>query len=127
MLSKIVISLAVFAGVFYLARLFYPFFASLSERWQKKRIERITPKLDRMFIDVPLNKLILLDVLAPLVCGGLGLLFFRSLWFAAAGGAIGLLIPLFAVKRMEAGRRQKFAGQLVDGLMILSSSLKAGL
>ncbi|MDP2941488.1 MAG: type II secretion system F family protein [Candidatus Omnitrophota bacterium] len=127
MLSKILIFALVFGGVFYLAKLLYPVLEVFWERWQKKRIDKITPKLDRMFIDVPLNKLIILDVLAPLITGGLGWIFFRNLILAAGAAGAGLLVPLFMVKRMEAGRRQKFAGQLVDGLMILSSSLKAGL
>ncbi len=127
MLSKILIFALVFGGVFYLARLFYPLLEIFWERWQKKRIDKITPKLDRMFIDVPLNKLIILDVLSPLITGGLGWVFFHNPILTAAAAAAGLLVPLFMVKRMEAGRRQKFAGQLVDGLMILSSSLKAGL
>lgn len=127
MLTHIGISLAVFAGVFYLVRASYPFFQASLERWQRKRLENITPKLDRMFLDVPLRRLILVDILSPVLSGLLGFMLTRNLWICLGAAAGGLLIPIFTVKRLELVRRKKFASQLVDGLLILSSSLKAGL
>lgn len=127
MMIKIAIFLAVFGGVFYLAKSFSPFWQESFERWQKKRLDKITPKLDRMFLDIPLSKLMLIDVLSPLACGAIGFAFTRSLYIALGVGAIGLVMPIFIVKHLETERRQKFAAQLIDGLMILSSSLKAGL
>ena len=127
MLIKILVSSAVFIGVFYLVSLAYPFFEATGERWQRKRMDKITPKLDRMFLDIPLDKLLLIDMLSPLVSGLLGFLLTRNIWVAAVMAVAGLALPIFIIKRLEAMRRQKFASQLVDGLMILSSSLKAGL
>lgn len=127
MLTKIVIFLVVFAGVFYLTKLFYPFFQLRMQLWQRRRLNDVTPKLDRMFLDIPLNKLLLIDILSPLVSGLLGFIITRNLWVSLGAAAVGLVIPIFIVKRLEALRRQKFASQLVDGLLILSSSLKAGL
>ena len=124
---KILLFLVVFAGVFYLARLAYPFFEALMDRWQRKRMDKITPKLDSMFLDIPLSKLLLIDVLSPLACGLLGFLVSHNAWVATAAAVAGLALPILIIKRLEAMRRQKFASQLVDGLMILSSSLKAGL
>lgn len=124
---KILLFLVVFVGVFYLARLAYPFFEALMDRWQRKRMDKITPKLDSMFLDIPLSKLLLIDVLSPLACGLLGFLVSHNAWVATAAAVAGLALPILIIKRLEAMRRQKFASQLVDGLMILSSSLKAGL
>ncbi|MDD4908712.1 MAG: type II secretion system F family protein [Candidatus Omnitrophica bacterium] len=124
---KIILFLVVFAGVFYLASMAYPFFEALMDRWQRKRMDKITPKLDRMFLDIPLNKLLLIDVLSPLASGLLVFFISRNIWAATAGAVVGLAFPILIIKRLEAMRRQKFAAQLVDGLMILSSSLKAGL
>jgi len=124
---KILLFLVVFVGVFYLARLAYPFFEALMDRWQRKRMDKITPKLDSMFLDIPLSKLLLIDVLSPLACGLLGFLVSHNAWVATAAAVAGLALPVLIIKRLEAMRRQKFASQLVDGLMILSSSLKAGL
>jgi len=127
MLIQIGISLAVFAGVFYLVRVSFPFLQAGLGRWQRKRIESITPKLDRMFLDVSLNKLMLIDVLSPLLSGLAGFILSRNLWFSLGAAAVGLIIPILIINRLEAIRRQNFASQLVDGLLILSSSLKAGL
>jgi tight adherence protein B len=125
--TKIFLFLVVFAGVFYLINLAYPFFEALMDRWQRKRMDKITPKLDSMFLDIPLNKLLLIDVLSPVVSGLLGFFISHNIWVAAVAAVAGLALPILIIKRLEALRRQKFASQLVDGLMILSSSLKAGL
>ncbi len=125
--TKIFLFLVVFAGVFYLISLAYPFFEAVMERWQRKRMDKITPKLDSMFLDIPLNKLLLIDVLSPLVSGLLGFFISRNIWVASVAAVVGLALPILIIKRLEALRRQRFASQLVDGLMILSSSLKAGL
>ncbi|MDD5408936.1 MAG: type II secretion system F family protein [Candidatus Omnitrophica bacterium] len=127
MLTKILLFSVVFVGVFYLISLAYPFFETAMDRWQRKRMDKITPKLNSMFLDIALNKLLLIDVLSPLVSGLLGFLITSNIFVAAAAAVAGLAIPILIVKRLEAMRRQKFASQLVDGLMILSSSLKAGL
>ncbi|MFA4854746.1 MAG: type II secretion system F family protein [Candidatus Omnitrophota bacterium] len=125
--TKIFLFLVVFAGVFYLINLAYPFFEALMDRWQRKRMDKITPKLDSMFLDIPLNKLLLIDVLSPVVSGLLGFFISHNIWVASVAAVAGLALPIIIIKRLEAMRRQKFASQLVDGLMILSSSLKAGL
>jgi len=127
MLTKIFLFSVVFVGVFYLISLSYPFFEAAMDRWQRKRMDKITPKLNSMFLDIALNKLLLIDVLSPLVSGLLGFFITSNILVAAAAAVAGLAIPILIVKRLEAMRRQKFASQLVDGLMILSSSLKAGL
>lgn len=125
--TKIFLLLVVFAGVFYLIRMLYPFLEALMDRWQRQRMDKITPKLDSMFLDIPLNKLLLIDVLSPVVSGLLGFFISHNIWVAAVAALAGLALPIIIIKRLEALRRQKFASQLVDGLMILSSSLKAGL
>lgn len=127
MLAKIGIYLAVFAGVFYLVKLIFPVLQSTYRHWQKKRMENITPKLDHMFLDIPLAKLMMIDVLSPLLSGGIGFAITKSYWIAAGCAAGGLFLPIVIIKMLEAQRRKKFSGQIVDGLLILSSSLKAGL
>ena len=127
MLLKIIIFLIVFAGVFYITNFFYPLFESQTLRWHKKRVEKITPKLDNMFLDVPLKKIILLDISTPLLTGALGFFISKNLWIALGAVGLGFALPFLIIKQLEQNRRKKFASQLVDALMILSSSLKAGL
>lgn len=127
MLTKVGIYLAVFAGAFYLTRLIFPVLQSSYWRWHKKRVDNITPKLDHMFLEIPLARLMAIDILSPIISAGLGYALTRNAWIAAGFAGAGLLIPIAVIKLLEIGRKRKFAGQIVDGLLILSSSLKAGL
>ncbi|MFH0762559.1 MAG: type II secretion system F family protein [Candidatus Omnitrophota bacterium] len=127
MTVQIIISLVTFAGVFFLVKLLYPAAQARFEGWQGARMDRITPKLERMFLNIPLKRLMLLDVLSPLLCGLAGFLLTGTLWVAFAAMAGGLFVPMAVVRKLESRRRQKFTSQLVDALMLLSSSLKAGL
>jgi tight adherence protein B len=105
----------------------HPFIQRILEKWQKKRVEKITPKLDNMFLNVPIPKLILLDILSPIIVGAAGFLIFHSIVAAVIGGILGLGLPLLVISQLERARRQKFGQQLIDGLMVLSGSLRAGL
>lgn len=124
---QIIVSLVVFGAVFYVVNLFFPVFEDRARTWEKKKIEELRPKIDRMFLDIPFKKLILIDVATPIAVGALGFLFTKSILIAGICAGFGLAIPAFVIKELEKNRRRKFAGQLVDALMILSSCLKAGL
>jgi tight adherence protein B len=55
-------------------------------------------------------------------------LLLNSLVFALIGIVAGfLIVPGLLIKNLQRSRKRRFAAQLVDGLMILSSSLKGGL
>lgn len=127
MLIQILVSLVVFGAVFYVVNLFFPVFEDKARTWEKSKVEQLRPKIDKMFLDIPLKKLILLDVATPIGTGLLGFLFTKSILIAVVCAVAGLGIPAFVVKQLEQARRDKFANQLVDALMILSSCLKAGL
>lgn len=127
MALKVIIFIITFGAVFYLVNLFYPYFQRAMDDAQLKRVKDIAPRVDRMFVDISFQKLLLLDFLSPIVCGSIAFFIVHNLWFTLSGVAIGLIIPAIVVKQLERLRRQKFAAQIVDGLLILSSSLKAGL
>jgi tight adherence protein B len=123
----VAIFLVIFSLVFFLVNVSYPSAEKGVTDWQQKRMDVITPKLDGMFLDVSLKRLMLIDIISPLLSGLFGFIITRHLWGALGFAVAGLAIPTFVIKRMEINRRKKFANQIVDGLMILSSSLKAGL
>ena len=64
---------------------------------------------------------------APLLTGVLLLLLTGKLLFGLIGLAFGIFVPNAVVKQARARHKKKFHDQLVDGLLLLSSSLKAGL
>ena len=128
MLTLALIFLIVFGVVFYITNLYYPLFEDKAKDWEKKKIEEMSPKIDRMFIDITYRKLLILDIATPLITGVAGYIFSsHKIWIALLSAGIGMLIPIFVVKEMEKRRRKKFSSQIVDALMILSSCLKAGL
>ena len=121
----------VFALVFSCAVLLswqlYPVGAKVVGDYQAKIIKRDSRRLDELFVEVPKKKLLLMYGLSPLVLGIAGFILTRSLIFAGVGAAFGIILPRLVIKIMEKNRSGKFCQQLVDGLMVLSSSLKGGL
>ncbi|HLD41316.1 MAG TPA: type II secretion system F family protein [Candidatus Omnitrophota bacterium] len=125
----IIFLIVLFASLSFLiiVNMFYPQIERIHNNWQRGRIEKITPRLDSMFIDVPYRKLLIIDILIPLVIGVLVFITTRIFSAALAAAFVGIILSSIIVKRMEIARRMKFTGQLIDGLMLLSGSLKAGL
>jgi len=127
MLILLSVFVIVFGTVFYITSLMYPSVEDRAKVWEKKKVEDMSPKIDEMFIDISFRKLLILDIMTPIITGVLGYMFSRNVWVTLACAGVGLIIPLIVVKEMGRARRRKFAGQIVDSLMILSSCLKAGL
>lgn len=94
---------------------------------QRKRAEKAAEKMENMFVRVKMENFIFLFTVAPVVLGGIGYFLFRNFIAVLVGAGLGLILPSMRIKAMEAGRRKLFRRQLIDGLMILSSSLKGGL
>jgi len=103
-----------------------PFFDTL-RKVQEKRAERAAEKMENMFVRVKLQNFIALFTLAPLAFGLTGYFILHNFLGALVGLALGFVLPTMRIKAMEVIRKKQFRRQLVDGLMILSSSLKGGL
>jgi len=119
--------LIVFGTVFFLVSSSYFIFENVMAKLRRKKLEKLAPGLEQMFIEIPVHKLILLDVSLPIIFGMAGFFLFGSVYFALGCAAIGMVAPVFIIKKMAAMRKDKFSAQLVDALLILTSSLKAGL
>lgn len=92
-----------------------------------RRAEEASRHLDEMFVEVQRRRLFLLYTFSPIALGIVGILLFHNLIAGVVGGVVGLTLPTFVIKDLEARRLRRFNSQLVDGLMILTGSLKAGL
>lgn len=121
------ITIFIFTCVTILAYALYPKAEQTLRLWQQKRVKKVTPKLDDMFLDISARKLLLLDIVIPLVCAAAAFFITKIFWIGILSAFAGLIIPNIIVKQLGNIRRQRFASQLVDGLMLLSGSLKAGL
>lgn len=123
----ILISIFIFISVTAVSYLLYPFSEKRFIGWRKKRIEKLTPELDKMFIKAYMKKILLIDIISPLALAVLVFFITKIFWMALLSALGGVALTNFIIKQMEQNRRKKFANQLVDGLMLLSGSLKAGL
>ncbi len=68
-----------------------------------------------------------LIILSPLITAITGLILFQNIVGAIVGCFLGFILPSILAKFKEKARVAKFHSQLVDGLMVLATSLKAGL
>jgi len=124
---QVLIFLFVFSSAFLFFSQGLPFFTELLRKVQEKKVARTTKQLDAMFIEIKSEKLFLYNTISPLALGLVCFLLTRNFIVTFAGVGIGLFLPTFIINNMKARRKQRLQAQLVDSLMILSSSLKGGL
>jgi len=104
-----------------------PFFLDKLHKLQDRKVDETERQLDTMFIEVKKEKLFLLYTASPLILGVSTFIFTHNILFTIIGTAVGLALPTLVLKNLRVQRKAKFQAQLVDGLMIMSSSLKGGL
>ena len=121
-----IIILLVCASVGYLAYEGIPYFLGFYSKIQRVRMEKVAKQLEQMFL-FKTTRLIAMFMVAPLTLGLLGFILFKSSLGLIAGLALGFILPKILVKNLVSLRRNKFQNQLVDGLMLISSCLRAGL
>ncbi len=84
-------------------------------------------ELSDIFFNPSHRTLWALSAAAPFLVGLLVFLATGKLLFGLLSLGVGIFVPRFVVKQACARHKKKFHDQLVDGLLLLSSSLKAGL
>ncbi|HOW35282.1 MAG TPA: type II secretion system F family protein [Candidatus Omnitrophota bacterium] len=100
------------------------------EEMNKRRSRELAERMDEMFIKVRVRRVILFYTVGPIILAVTGFMAFPAeikLLGVVAGAVVGFLAPSVYVKFLTQKRTAKFEDQLVDTLMILSSSLKGGL
>ncbi|MCK9571797.1 MAG: type II secretion system F family protein [Candidatus Omnitrophica bacterium] len=104
----------------------FPSIISFYDKMQSKRTGHIKAQLEESFVFWEKKRLMLV-YLSPVIFAGAGFILSQHILGALAGFLVGIAFPGFMVKMAYQNRIKKFQGQLVDGLSMLSSSLKAGL
>jgi tight adherence protein B len=97
------------------------------EAYQDVKVAQASKTLDDMFEEAHPKRLKIVYGIVPI---GLGLGIFlitHQVWLAVAGTVVGVFVPDAWVRYRHRVRQRKFKAQLVDALLILSSSLRAGL
>ena len=116
-----------FSAVALAARTGYDAFSREFSAYVQKRSAEAATQLGEMFMDLPRPTLRYAYALSPPACGALFWLLTGSWLLGLCGLAAGLVAPKIVIGAMGRQRQQAFHSQLVDALLIMSSSLKAGL
>jgi len=124
---KLLIILLIFGSIAGLAFELIPFFLGRYSQLQSKRMEKASKELHKMFIYTEKRRLLSAFTLTPLALGTLGFIILHNPLGALIGAGLGLLLPRIWIKNMGRKRLDNFGKQLVDALMLLSSSLRAGM
>lgn len=124
---RLTLFILVFGAVVLLSKSLIPWILGKAHRAQDRKVDATEKKLDILFIRVNKEKIFSIYTLTPFILGLCGFLFFNNLLATFFGVGLGLILPTVFIKNLEVQRRIRFQAQLVDGLMILSSSLKGGL
>ena len=119
-----------FGSVGILSYMVFPF---AFDRWvdiNRKRSQALADDMEQAYVRVRVQRLSVLYILGPMLFGVAAFLTFPEelkLIGVIFGFVIGFVGPSIYVKSFIEKRRSKFQTQLIDALMILSSSLKGGL
>ncbi len=124
---RLLIILLIFGAIGGLAYELIPFFLGRYSQLQSKRMEKASKELHKMFIYTEKRRLLFAFTLTPLALGTMGFIMLHNPVGALVGAGLGLLLPRIWIKNMGRKRLNNFGKQLVDALMLLSSSLRAGM
>jgi len=122
-----IILLLIFVSISLLAYQYIPYFLRRYADVQEKRTEKAGSQLDEMFIFTERKRLVRLFTITPLSLGLLGFIILHNPLGLAIGVGLGLVSPPIIIRKMSISRRHRFESQLVDALMLLVGSLKAGM
>jgi tight adherence protein B len=127
MILPIIILISTFIAIALLSTVFFPYIAHAWQKYQIKKAEQASRKLEDLYLEVRKKRLFLIQSLTPIVLGICGFILSQNIALAGLSAAFGFAIPSLIIKVIEKKRRDKFAGQFVDTLTLISSSLRAGL
>ncbi|MFA6217561.1 MAG: type II secretion system F family protein [Candidatus Omnitrophota bacterium] len=105
-----------------------PTFFDKMKIWSENKEKNMEIEMDRLFYyDKSPKQIMRLYFILPPILGAAGFIFTQNMIFAGIGVFLGLLIPNVVLKFRDSLRRMKFNSQILDSILILSSSLKGGL
>ena len=126
----LLISMLTFASVTLIAYFGVPLGITTYVELNKKRASQFVLDMDRTMLQGDIKRVAPLYFISPLLLGGIGF-FFAPAKFQLIGMGfgfiIGFFIPRFYAKMIIQKRVDQYNSQLVDALMIMSSSFRGGL
>ena len=122
--------LLIFISIVLLSSFLVPVLVARYSQINKDQAQITVGKIDRYLREEEIKKMYQLVLLGPLVLGIAGIILFpegKKLIGFIAGAVFGYLLPRMYVGRLITARKRKFNDQLIDALMIMSSSFRGGL
>lgn len=122
--------LLLFISITVLGVTFVPLAVGKYSQLNKDQAQSVVGKVDRYMREDELKKMYQLALLGPVIMGIAGVFLFpegRKFVGFIAGGIFGYILPRFYVSHLIMVRKQKFNDQLMDAIMIMSSSFRGGL
>ena len=102
----------------------------LSGKINEQQAQKLVNTVDPFLQDADIKKAYQMTILGPIVFAAAGFLAFPPDLRVAGivvGVVLGFIIPRMYVQKLVAQRKRKFNDQLMDALMIMSSSFRGGL
>jgi tight adherence protein B len=123
----ILLNVLILLSVILIAMSLLPVIMQKIQSWQQKKEAMVAKEMDKMFNYKSPKNITMLYFILPMVLAFGGFIILKSSIIAILGSLIGLAIPNFILKIRYKNRIQKFNGQLLDAINMLSSCLKGGL
>jgi len=120
----------IFISIALLGSTFVPLLVAKSGQINKTQAQAVIGRIDRYMREEELKKMYRVALLGPVVLGLAGFFLFpegRKLIGLIVGVVFGYILPRLYVGRLITARKQKFNDQLIDSIMIMSSSFRGGL
>jgi len=122
--------LLIFVCVAVLCSTLVPIMVARGSQLQQDQAQAVVGRIDSYMKEEDIKKMYRWTILSPLVLAIAGLIFFpegKKVIGLIVGFVVGGVLPRIYVDRMLAQRKKKFNDQLMDCLMIMSSSFRGGL
>lgn len=119
-----------FILVFWSVRLFFIMNEEKTDKMvadYSTKVDKWTNDFSRQFIDIKVHYLVFIPAGTFALLGLLTFNLFAFVFLTALGMVVGLRTPAFVLKTMKLRRGLKIDTQLMDGLILLSNSLRSGL
>jgi len=96
------------------------------ESYEEHYVEGAQSTLDAMWITMPVQNVVYLSILSFAVTGLLAFAVSQNWVIALTIGTLGFMVPKFALMYLKHRRLTQFGDQLVDALVNMGNSLRAG-
>jgi tight adherence protein B len=103
-----------------------PFIVTTMVEVNKKRAKDFARDMDRTMVQEDIRKVSVIYIVGPFVFAAVGFALYQFVGMLA-GGVLGFVIPKMYANALIQQRKAQFDNQLVDALMIMSSSFRGGL